>query len=124
MVPSYSNVQISFTKVPTYTWYEEDQYGKVTTIWYTIVNNEAGIIKPVKFRIKVEGYTDETDTKYVNVPGTDKEIEAGETASHGVDKILSYSSTVTDPANINLQLDLLDDNNKVIATTSQEFNLK
>ena len=124
VITSYSNVKLTFTKVPTYTWYEEDAYGKITTIWYTVVNGENGIIKPTKFRLKVEGYDSETDVKFVDVPGADKEIDAGETATHGVDKLISYSSTVTDPSNINLQMDLLDENNKIIATVSQEFNLK
>ncbi len=121
---TYTDVKLSFTKVPDFKWYEEDGYGKITTIWYTIVNDEDGIIKPVKFRIKVEGYDSDNDVKFVEVPGVDREINPGETVSHGVDKGVSYRPEVTDPTNINIQLELLDESNAVIATVSQEFNLK
>lgn len=124
VVTSYSNVQLSFTKVPSFAWYEEDGYGKITTIWYTIVNNEDGTIKPEKFRIRLEGYDEQEDVKFADVPGTDKEIDSKETASHGFDKLVQYSNTKTDPSNLKVTLDLLDADSRVIATVSQEFNLK
>lgn len=124
VVTSYSDVKLSFSRVPDFKWFEEDGYGKVTTLWYTIVNDEDGIIKPEKFRIRLEGYDDLEDIKLAAVPGPDKEIAPGETTSHGFDKILQYSNTKTDPSNLKITLELLDEKDQVIATAGQEFNLK
>lgn len=118
----YDNVIIEFTRTPAFEW--KGTWGKITTIYYTITNNEAGTIKPDKFRVIAEGYETADFIKTVDVPTIDRTIRSGAITKHGVDVKLQYSESVTDPADLQLTLQLLDKDGNLIDATNQLFNLK
>ncbi|MBI4153219.1 hypothetical protein HY497_01735 [Candidatus Woesearchaeota archaeon] len=118
----YESVVLEFTRTPAFEW--KGTWGKITTIYYSIANGEAGTIKPDKFRLIAEGYETAEFIKTADVPTLDRTIAPGETVKHGVDLKIQYSESVTDPANLRLTLQLLDADGNVIDAVNQEFNLK
>ena len=121
---NYANVQFKFSRTPIFDW--KGTWGKITTIYYEITNNEDGTILPDNIVITVEGYEDPElyPPKIIPIPSIDDEIKSGETTKHGVDIAITYNEAVTDPTNILLTMELRDASNNTIDTTSQEFNLK
>ena len=118
----YENVFLEFTRTPTFEW--KGTWGKITTVYYTITNNEAGTIKPYQLRLLAEGYDTADFIKTADVPSLDRSIPSGGIAKHGVDMKLQYSESVTDPTTLRLTLQLLDEDGDLIDAVSQEFNLK
>ncbi len=116
---NYNNIKLEFTRTPSFEW--KGTWGKVTTIYYRITNNEGGTIKPASFSVSFEGYE---KPKEANVPTADREIRSSASAEHGFDVSQQYSETVTDPANIEIRMVLLDGNQQVMATAEKAFNLK
>jgi len=124
VITTYNNVVLEFTRTPVYEWKgDEDGWGKIETIYYTVKNNENGIIKPASFHIIIEGYESNDQIKKVDVPQNTEEISAGKVVQNAVDKLVTYSNTVTDPTNIKITLQLFDASDVMIATATQEFNL-
>jgi len=124
VVTTYSNVKLDFTRTPVFKWNEEQGFGTIRTIYYTLVNGETGTIKPTEFKIFIEGYPPTERTLIVEVPHNTAEVAAGKTIQNAFDKIVAYSSSVTDPANIKVTLELYDENSKLVAKAEKEFNLK
>lgn len=118
----YQNVFLEFSRTPAFEW--KGTWGKTTTVYYTLTNNEAGTIAPYQFRLLAEGYDTADFIKTVDVPSLDRSIPSGGIAKHGVDIKLQYSESVTDPTNLRLTLQLLDEDGDLIDAVSQEFNLK
>lgn len=118
----YEKVFLEFTRTPAFEW--KSTWGKITTVYYTITNNEEGTIKPSQFRVIAEGYDTPDFIKTVDVPTIDETINSGKVAKHGVDVKLQYSESVTDPTNMQLTLQLLDEDGDLIDAINQEFNLK
>lgn len=126
---SYDNVKLEFSGTPVFEW--KGTYGKITTIYYRIINDEDGVIMPIKFNVNIKGYekSDGGPTlKGVAVPDTDKKIPAGETREHGFDVSLTYrdvaSNGQVDPTNVELTLELLDTDGTLMAVVTKSFNLK
>ena len=124
VVTSYSNVKLEFTRVPAFKWSEAGGYGTIKTIYYTVTNNEAGIIKPSYFSVIIEGYAPTERSITVSVPKNTAEITAGKKVQNAFDKSIAYASSATDPANVKVTLELYDENKKLVAKAEQEFNLK
>ena len=124
VVTSYSNVKLEFTRTPAFKWNEAGSYGTIKTIYYTVTNNEAGIVKPSYFSVIIEGYAPTERVITVPVPKNTVEIAGGKKVQNAFDKGIAYASSVTDPANIKVTLELYDENKKLVAKAEQEFNLK
>lgn len=124
VITEYGDVELSFTRTPAFTWHADAGWGQIETIYYTIKNNENGIIKPAKFHIIIEGYEGNDLVRKVAVPHNTVEIGAGKTVQNAVDRLISYSETVTEPANIEIKLVLVDEQGVTIAEAAKEFNLK
>src|SRR3989344_1043865 len=125
VVTSYSNVKLEFTRVPVFKWNEAGGYGTIKTIYYTVTNNEAGIIKPSYFSVVIEGYAPTERVITVPVPKNTAEIEGGKKVQNAFDKSIAYASPpVTDPANLKVTLELYDENKKLVAKAEQKLNLK
>lgn len=124
VITTYSSVKLEFTRTPVFKWNEEQGFGTIRTIYYTLTNGESGTIKPSDFKIFIEGYPPTDRTITVEVPHNTQEVAAGKTIQNAFDKIIAYSSSVTDPANIKVTLELYDENNKLVAKAEKEFNLK
>ncbi len=118
----YANVVLEFTRTPAFEW--KGTWGKITTIYYTLTNNEAGTIKPATFRLTAEGYDTADFIKTADVPKIDGVLSAGEVAKHGVDIKLQYSESITNPTNLRLTFQLFDKDGNLIDAVTEEFNLK
>ena len=124
VVTTYSKVKLEFTRDPVFKWYDDQGYGDIKTIYYTVTNNEAGTIKPSYFSIVIEGYSPTERTIIVAVPHNTELVAAGKVVQNAFDKNIAYRSDVTDPANIKVTLLLFDENKKQVAKAEKEFNLK
>ncbi len=123
IVSSYGKVTLEFTRAPAFEW--KGAYGKMSTVYYRVVNGENGAIAPVKFYLHVKGYDNSgRPTKTVDVPDVDKKIFSGETREHGFDAAVSYRDPNVDPKNVEITLELIDEQGAVIATVTKSFDLK
>ncbi len=121
LITTYSNVALNIDNLHT-KWF--DNWGKITGIDYTIKNNEAGMIKPHRFLMLVDGYDDLE--KDVPVSYKSEKISAGEThvADTAVPNGFAYNPASISLDNVVVTLILYDGAGKKIASTTQGFNLE
>ena len=121
---SYSKVTLSLDGVYK-DW--KGTWGKIIGVKYTIINNEAGTIKPHHFVMIVEGY-DEIE-KHFDVSYTSQKIKADQTLSDeaAVSGGFAYSAVQipdSDLTKVRISLFLLDADSETIASTVQDVNLQ
>ncbi len=122
VITKYSKVALAVADV-TAQW--KGTYGKITSIQYTIANNEEGTIKPDHFVMVVEGYDD--FEKKVPLPVSSKTINAGETKSANllVPQGFAYSPlTAGDLTNVKITFKLIDGNDKEMSMYEKQYVLK
>ena len=121
---SYSKVSLSLDGVYK-DW--KGSWGKIKGVKYTIINNEAGTIKPNHFVMTVEGYDD--GEKFFDVSYTSQKVKAGQTLSDeaAVSGGFAYSAVSLpdgDLSKVKISLFLVDEDGVTMASAQQDVNLE
>lgn len=123
IITTYNKVSFAIQSVSV-EWH--DTWGKITTLQFTIKNNEEGTILPDHFSMVVEGYPDESSKKKVPLPDGSKEIRSKTTASSTaiIPSGFNYNEKTTGALDdVEIRFILFDENSKPMASYRQTFNL-
>ncbi len=118
----YSQVQLVLTGI-RFDWREEDNYGKLEEISYTITNGEKGTIKPTKLVLFMEGYENPREQD-VELSSALLNIKSGATFEAKSPLSVAYApQAVGSLDDVELRLELKDGNDELIASGKKAFKL-
>lgn len=121
VVTTYAHVNVALEKVYV-DWH--DGWGKIKGVEFSLLNNEAGTVKPNYIEISLPDYEDRI--KQSEMKDTQMTVTSGETllADVAIDGGYSYSNTVVDTQNAMFTLAVFDAQGNLMASLHQAVNLE
>lgn len=127
IITNYKKVSFAISSV-TVDWKgtEDNKWGKITKLQFTIKNEEDGTILPDYFSMMVEGYPDEASKVKVPLPSGSMEIKSKTSATSEaiVPGGFNYNEKTTGALDdVEIRFILFDDDSKPMASYRKVFNL-